>query len=160
MLRNNASIMALSAGHVEAAREHLEKAQAAAEAIGVTIYNVNISLGMVLREEGDPGAAAAMLRAAVSISRRTGDRFGLGYAVFGLACLAGDAGEWQRAAELHGVAQAFLDQIGQPWLPVYGRFLEGSIGAIQGKLGDQEYQRLYGEGRKLSVEEAIALAQE
>jgi hypothetical protein len=32
----------------------------------------------------------------------------MAYAILGLACLAGDAGDWDQAALLHGAAQAFL----------------------------------------------------
>jgi hypothetical protein len=42
------------------------------------------------------------------MSRRNGDRSGIALAGLGLACLAADAGDWHRAAMLHGVAQAFL----------------------------------------------------
>jgi len=49
------------------------------------------------------------------MSRRSGKRFDIAHAVLGLACLAEDAGEWSRACVLHGVAQAALDRIGEPW---------------------------------------------
>jgi predicted ATPase/class 3 adenylate cyclase len=89
MLHNNASVLALSMGDVQAAREHLEKAEVCSAAVGVTIYNVSISMGMVQREEGDHEGAAARLRAALITSRRTRDRFGLAYAALGLALRGG-----------------------------------------------------------------------
>ena len=155
MLHNNASVLALSMGDVQAAREHLEKAEVCSAAVGVTIYNVNISMGMVQREEGDHEGAAARLRAALIISRRTRDRFGLAYAVLGLACVEADAAEWRGAAELHGVAQGFLDQIGQPWLPYYRRFLQASIDASRANLGDAEFERLYARGQMLDFDAAV-----
>jgi len=155
MLHNNASVLALSMGDVQAAREHLEKAEVCSAAVGVTIYNVSISMGMVQREEGDHEGAAARLRAALIISRRTRDRFGLAYAVLGLACVEADAAEWRGAAELHGVAQGFLDQIGQPWLPYYRRFLQASIDASRANLGDAEFERLYARGQMLDFDAAV-----
>jgi hypothetical protein len=155
MLHNNASVLALSMGDVQAAREHLENAEGHSAAVGVTIYNVNISMGMVKREEGDHEGAAAMLRAGLRSCRRTRDRFGLAYAVLGLAFLAGDAAEWRGAAELHGVAKGFLDQIGQPWLPYYGRFLDASIDAIRANLGDAAFKCLYARGQTLDFDAAV-----
>jgi hypothetical protein len=155
MLHNNASVLALSMGDVQAAREHLEKAEVCSAAIGVTIYNVSISMGMVQREEGDHEGAAARLRAALIISRRTRDRFGLAYAALGLALVAADAAEWRGAAELHGVAKGFLDQIGQPWLPYYRRFLQASIEASRANLGDAEFERLYARGQMLDFDAAV-----
>ncbi len=158
MLHNNAGILALSVGDVRAARGHLEEAETANEAIGVTMYNVSISMGMVRREEGDREGAASMLRAALMICRRTGDRFGLAYAALGLACVAADAGQWRRAAELHGAAKGFLDQTGQPWLPYYSRFLQESTEGARAQLGDVEFDRAYAAGRALLYDAAIELA--
>jgi class 3 adenylate cyclase len=39
----------------------------------------------------------------------------LASAILGLACLAGDTGDWHRAAMLYGVAQAFQDRTGNRW---------------------------------------------
>jgi predicted ATPase len=158
LLRNNASVHALGAGNLHAARDHLEAASQAGDAAGVTIYNVKINFGMVLRAEGDTDGAAATIAEALRISRRSADRYGLAYAVLVLACVAGDVGDWRRSAELHGVAQAFLDQIRQPWLPVYVRFLESSVDQARVALGHDEFQRCYARGRQLSFEDAIRLA--
>jgi hypothetical protein len=114
-------------------------------------------LGLVLREEGDYEGAVSMLDG-LRISRRSGDRFGLAYSILGLACLAADLADWRRSAELHGVAQAFLDQIGQPWLLYYGPLRQVSIDKVSAHLGDQAFQRAYVKGIATSFEEAIDLA--
>jgi tetratricopeptide (TPR) repeat protein len=156
-LHNTAGIYALQIGNIAGAREHLEKASLALESIGVTTYHVRINFGLVLREESDYEGAVSMLEDGLRISRRSGDRFGLAYSILGLACLAADLAEWQQSAELHGVAQAFLDQIGQPWLLYYGPLRQVSIDQVRGYLGDHDFQRAYVKGMGASFEEAIDL---
>jgi tetratricopeptide (TPR) repeat protein len=157
-LHNSAGIYALQTGNIAGAREHLEQTSRAMESIGVATYHVRINLGLVLREEGDYEGAVSMLDDGLRISRRMGDRFGLAYSILGLACLAADLADWQRSAELHGVAQAFLDQIGQPWLLYYGPLRQVSIDKIRAHLADHEFQRAYVKGIAASFEEAIDLA--
>jgi hypothetical protein len=43
-----------------------------------------------------------------STSRRIGDKSLMTSSILGLPCLAGDLGDWHRAALLHGAAQALL----------------------------------------------------
>jgi predicted ATPase len=157
-LRNTAAIYELKAGNVAGAREHLEQASLAVEAIGVATYHVKINLGLVLREEGDAEGAGSLLEEALRISRRGGDRFGLAYSILGLACLAADGGDWRRSAELHGVAQQFLDQVGQPWLLYYGPLRERSLDRVRAHLGDEECERAYGQGHATGFEDSIELA--
>ena len=157
-LRNSASVYALLAGEIRGARENLEQASLALQSIGVATYHVKINLGLVLREEGDYQRAGAMLEEALRISRRGGDRFGLAYSILGLACLAADRADWRVSAELHGVAQAFLDQIGQPWLLYYGPLRQVIVDTVRARLGDEEFQRAYIKGTAISFEEAIDLA--
>jgi predicted ATPase len=152
-----AGVGALEAGNAAAARQHLEQASQAGRVFGAASHYVNVNLGMCLREEGDREDAIAMLEDALRASRRSGDGSGLAYSSLGLACLAGDLADWRRAAELHGVAQAFLDQIGQPWLH-YGRSRQASIDTIRSSLGDDEFQRSYSRGRELSFDNAVDLA--
>jgi tetratricopeptide (TPR) repeat protein len=158
MLHNNAANQALQTGNIPNAHDHLDEAARLSHEIGVTISNVKITVGVVLREEGDFEGARVMLNDGLRISRRNGDRFGLAYSTSGLACLASDLAEWQRSAELHGVAQSYLDQIGHPWLPYGHRFREASLQEVRAHLGDEEFRTLYAKGRELSFDRAIESA--
>jgi tetratricopeptide (TPR) repeat protein len=158
MLHNNAANQALKTGNVPRAHDHLDEAIRLSHEIGVTISNVKITMGVVLREEGDFEAARAMFSDGLRISRRNGDRFGLAYSTSGLACLASDIADWQRSAELHGAAQSYLDQIGHPWLPYGHQFREASLEEVRARLGDEEFRALYARGRQLSFDRAIESA--
>ena len=115
ILHNNASVHALRVGDIPAARAHLEAAAQASQATGESSDSVAINLGWVRRQDGDHDGARSSFEDALRMSRRSGERFDIAYAVLGLACLAADAGEWSRACVLHGVAQAALDRTGEPW---------------------------------------------
>ena len=112
---------------------------------------------MVFREEGDGVGARSEVEEALRITRRRGDRFGTAYSILGLACLTTDEGDWRHAAELHGIAQACLDHIGQPWL-AWLTYRDDSIHTICEQLGNEDFERSFARGRSLDFEGAIRVA--
>jgi predicted ATPase/class 3 adenylate cyclase len=158
ILHNNAGFTALSTGDVPAARAHLEAAAQADQAIGQEHVFVPLNLGMVLRAEADPDGARSTFQAALRISRRNGDNIGMAYAILGLALLAGDAGDWDRAAALHGAAQAFLDRTGNLWMELEAHYRQDGLDQARARLGDEQLERAYALGRTLTLEKALDLA--
>jgi tetratricopeptide (TPR) repeat protein len=157
VLENNAGVEALDVGDVPAARAHLERADEARRSIGGLFHHGQVNMGWVLREEGDDTKAGSMFEQALRTARRNGDLGGMAYANLGLACLAGDEGDRHRAAVLHGVAQAFLDQTGEPWVQPEERYREDSLEQVQLGLDAGEFQRAYAAGQGLSTKEAVEL---
>jgi tetratricopeptide (TPR) repeat protein len=155
ILHNNAAVHALRAGDIPAAREHLDAAYLAKQAIGETDAHVLVNLGWVLRQDGDKDAARSRFETALRISRRNGERSGLAYPALGLACLAADRGEWPRAAVLHGVAQAFLDRTGEPWQEPEASYRRDSLDQVRAHhdLAEQAYAG----GLALSFDDALDL---
>jgi hypothetical protein len=158
VLENNAGVNSLQDGDVPAARKHLERAEAAWRDIGSIIHNVAINLGWVLREEGDGDSAGTMFEQGLRTARRNGDRSGLGYANLGLACLAADHGDWHRAAVLHGAAQDFMNQTGEPWVEPEERYRLASLEEVRQHLGPDDFERAIAAGHGLSTKEAVDLA--
>jgi predicted ATPase/class 3 adenylate cyclase len=158
VLHNNASVHALRAGDVAAARAHLAEAGQAGAEVGDRSGLVPVNMGWVLRQERDPEAARATFQDGLRRSRRTGDRYGLAYCSLGLACVAGDLDDWHQSARLHGAAQAFFDQLGGPWQDPEGRYREDSIAAVRRHLGDAQFHQACADGLTLSFDDAIALA--
>jgi predicted ATPase/class 3 adenylate cyclase len=158
ILHTNAGAAALKAGDLPAARAHLDAAAQAAQQIGQEDANVPGVLGLVLRAEGDIDGARPTFEAALRIARRNGDTLNMAYAILGLACLAGDLGDWHRAAALHGAAQAFLDRTGHPWQELEARYRRDSLDQARAHLGDAQLERAYAQGLALSLDKALDLA--
>ena len=81
----------------------------------------------------------------------------MAYANLGLACLAADQGDWLRAAVLHGAAQAFKDQTGEPWAQPEERYRQASLEQVRAGLDADEFQRAYATGQGLSTKDAVDL---
>ena len=160
VLTNYAGVQALRAGDIPAARAYLQQAAQAMRAIGDQGFTVPVNMGWVLRQDSDPDGARSSFEAALRISRRNGDRYGIAYASLGLACLAADAGDWHRAAVLHGTAQAFLDRTGQPWEELEARYRQDSLDQVRAHLGQEQFEQAYAEGMALSFDQALDLASE
>jgi hypothetical protein len=157
-LHNIAGWDALSTGDVPAARSHLEAAARAGQAIGLPDTTTTISLGMVLRAEGDQDGAQSMLKAALRVSRRIGDSADIAGACLILACLAGDAGDWSRAATLHGAAQAVQGRTRVPWNELETRRCQDSLAQTRARFGDKQMDQAYAYGMTLSLDQTLELA--
>ncbi len=157
-MHSNAGAAALAAGDLPAARAHLEAAAQAAQQIGWENAFLPANLGFVLRAEGDPDGARSAFEATLRISRRNGDNWNMAWAILGLAYLAGDASDWDRAAALHGVAQAFLNRTGNAWQEPDARDRRDSLDQARAHLGDEQLERAYAQGMALSLEKALDLA--
>jgi hypothetical protein len=115
---------------------------------------------MVLRAGHDLDSARSTCEESLRAGRRVGDKRHMAGTILGLACLDGDLGDWHRAAMLHGVAQALLDQTGLPWEPLDARPRQESLDQVRQVLGGEQTQRDYARGMTLSFDQAIDLALE
>jgi predicted ATPase/class 3 adenylate cyclase len=157
-LHNNAAVQALRTGHVPAARAHLDQAAQAARANRQENPAVAANLGWVQREEGDLEGARSSFEASLRICRRSGEQPIIACSILGLSCVAGDLGDWDRSALLHGVAQAFLDSSGEPWQDAEARYRRHNLVQVRAHLGDELFGRAYATGMALSADEALRLA--
>ncbi len=158
ILRNNAGVYALEAGDMAAARAHLEEARRATPAYATTRSNILVNLGWVEREEGNSGDSTTSFQDALRTSRRNGDHAGSAYASLGLACLAGDRGDWPQGATLHGVSRALFDRTGEKCQEPEDSYRRRSMAEARAQLGEEEFERLYAEGRRVGFDQAVDLA--
>ncbi len=158
LLLNSAGVRALRAGDIHAAQAYLQRAAQARRAIGEEGLDLSINIGWVLRQDNDPDGARSSFQGALRMSRHNGDRVGIAYGSLGLACLAADAGDWHRAAVLHGVAQAFLDGTGQPWEELEACYRRDSLDQVRAHLGQEQSEQDHARGVALSFDQALDLA--
>jgi predicted ATPase/class 3 adenylate cyclase len=159
-VHHGAGWAAFQMGDLPGARAHMEAAIRGAEALGYAHPDTTLNLGWVLRAEHDPAGARSKLQEALRIGRRIGNKTNMAEAILGLACLAGDAGDWHRAAVLHGAAQALLDQTGVRWDTFPAGTRRESLDQAGVALGDEQFQRAYARGMALSFDQAISLTLE
>jgi predicted ATPase/class 3 adenylate cyclase len=157
-VHNEAGFRGMQMGDIPGARAHLEAALRAADAVGVLHLVALGNLADVLRAEGDLDDARSGFEDVVRMSRRIGDKWSLAGATLGLGFLAADVGDWHRAAVLHGVTHALLDQISAVMAPSDEWRCQDSLDQARAALGDEQVQQAYAHGTALSFDGAIEFA--
>jgi predicted ATPase len=156
---NNLGLLLINLERLNEARVHLESALVAASK-GVSTAdadNVLGSLGFLLLREGDTHKAASNFVRYLRSARRYGQVRMRFYAELGLACCATRAGDSERAATLHGIAQASLDAYGADWEPDDQRIRDADLSQLGRTLG-ASLDRWYESGRIMGRDEAYAFA--
>jgi hypothetical protein len=88
-----------------------------------------------------------------------GDKIAISYSLDGFAALAVRRGEPELAAKLAGAAEHLRETINFSISePADRRFRDACLGSLHALLSEKAFSKAYDEGRKLKLEEAIALA--
>lgn len=120
----------------------------------------NLLLGRCSAREFD--AALPLMRSCLRAERRTGFRREIGDLIFSAACIASWRGDGDRAARLHGAADALREDAyatGQLYKDDNEVVLEEeSFARARALLGDEVFERDYATGMALSKSEACDLA--
>jgi predicted ATPase/class 3 adenylate cyclase len=80
------------------------------------------------------------------------------YGLEGLATVAGKRGDDARAARLWGASAALRDELELALGPAEQLFHDDVVAEVQGRLGDDAFERAWHEGRGLSAHDAVELA--
>jgi len=113
---------------------------------------------MVERQLGDLDAAEALAREALEIARRIGDRFTPPFLFSGLAAIAVERGDLERAAMLIGAAEAHMEAVNMAWPPDERPHYEQTLAALADRLPPDELAVARGRGASLSEQAAIDFA--
>jgi tetratricopeptide (TPR) repeat protein len=116
------------------------------------------NLSMVERQLGNLDQAEALAREALDIDYRRGDGQAIPWKVNGLAAVAKDRGELDRAATLIGIADASLKAAGGAWPPDEREHYERTVATLNDTMGSADFDRARAAGYSMTIADAIDFA--
>jgi hypothetical protein len=116
------------------------------------------NLSMVERQLGNLEAAEALAREALEIEERSGDQFTTPFAFSGLAAIAAERGQLERAATLVGAAEAIMEAQGMAWPPDERPHYERLLAVLPERMGLAAFEEARASGRSMPISDAVALA--
>jgi non-specific serine/threonine protein kinase len=119
-----------------------------------------ISYGFVFLEEGRIAEARALLEESISVWEELKISFNPIRVYIGMARVAASLGKDENAVRLLGAAQGLAENTNITLDAFTHRVYDPLIAELQTRLGEVEYKRLWEEGCKLTLEEAIELAEQ
>ena len=148
------------AGDLVDARDWMTKRLSLVRASGneFLIASEASNLSMVERQLGDLDAADALAREALEICVRTGDEFTRPFALSGLAAIATERGDPERAATLIGAAEAIMEAQQMAWPPDERPHYERMLALLPPAMGVAEFERGRARGRSMTSGEAATFA--
>jgi tetratricopeptide (TPR) repeat protein len=156
---NNVGDLELLTGNHEAARPHIEAAIAISRELEDTsIVYCYLNLGSASLLGGDIDSARASYLDAIGGARRTGDQFVVANATLGFALCLSAEGHDEEAAELHGVADALLAQVGAVLEVGEARRRTEDHARLAQRMGEGSFEAAYRAGQSLPAVEGIAEA--
>lgn len=154
--------LARTEGEPAAARPLFEESLALFRQLGnqrAVSNNLN-NLGAVACGEGDYQRARLRFAEALAAAQKLGHKITISYSLDGFAALAAGRGEQERAARLAGAAERLRESIGSEMEPAERRFREAYLGGLRASLSEPAFRSACEQGRKLKLEEAVAVALE
>ena len=118
------------------------------------------NLSMVERQLGNLDVAEELEREALVIGERIGDEFTKPFAVIGLAAIATERGQHERAATLLGAVEAMMEAQHMEWPPDERPHYEKMLTDLPAAMGPADFERARSAGQSLTAAEAVALALE
>jgi predicted ATPase len=159
-MANLGDVAFIAGRHAEAVdhdRAAVGLARRTGEKIALTTCLINLAEALV--GAGQPADAAAPAREALLLGFERKDDT-VGYSLKLLAIIDAETGQPARSARLLGAALQLRDERGEGSPPIDELLLPRALEALHAALGSESVETLVAEGRRLTVEEAVALATE
>jgi tetratricopeptide (TPR) repeat protein len=116
------------------------------------------NLSMVERQLGNLDVAEELDREALVVGARIGDEFTKPFAITGLAAIATERGEHERATTLLGAVETMMKAQNMEWPPDERPHYERMLADLPKAMGDAEFERVRSAGQSMSAADAVALA--
>jgi predicted ATPase/tRNA A-37 threonylcarbamoyl transferase component Bud32 len=159
---NNLGELERTVGDMDRARRMYEEALAVVTPYPDERLNsiASFNLGTLALDAGDCSTARRYFRKSLDHACADGFMIGLHAALDGLGMLASAEGNMGRAARLFGATEALGEELGINAEPNDEQIRERFCAAARAALGDEAFDAAVHEGRALTVDEAVALAQD
>ena len=148
------------AGDLVEARDWMTQRLALVRAVGneFLVASEAANLSMVERQLGNLEAAEALARESLEIGGRIGDEFMKPFVIAGLAAIATERREFERAAILVGAAEAIMEAQNMAWPPDERPHYERMLADLPEAMGSDEFDRARSVGQSMAASEAVRLA--
>jgi non-specific serine/threonine protein kinase len=120
------------------------------------------NLGWATLLQGDHERARSYYEQSLVLCKELGDKMIASESLEGLACIAADRGETERAARLFGAGEGLREALGFHHVPFFEALREPYLAAARSRLEEEAWKAEWAEGRAMTLEEAVkyALAKE
>jgi tetratricopeptide (TPR) repeat protein len=118
------------------------------------------NLSMVERQLGNLDTAEDLAREALEISERIGEEFTKPFAIAGLAAIALERRQFERAATLIGAAEAMLDAKAMAWPPDEAPHHDRLLADLPNAIGSEAFDRARMAGSGMTARGAVRYALE
>lgn len=148
------------AGELEEARRWMTARLAIVRSQGndLLVASEVANLSMVERQLGNLDVAEELDREALVIGKRIGDEFTKPFAVIGLAAVATERGQLERAATLLGAVETMMEAQHMDWPPDERPHYERMLADLPAAMGATEFERARSDGQSMSAADAVAMA--
>ncbi|HUG13863.1 MAG TPA: LuxR C-terminal-related transcriptional regulator [Thermomicrobiales bacterium] len=159
---NNLGIAAQILDELDLSTAHFTEALAVAQSLGDTNMTALVShgIGRLAYLQGDHLRAATMYRESLRLFHEVGAGWGIALALDKHAIIAHLRHDAARAARLFGAAEALHARIGSPPSVSQRQDQKLAVPAVRAALGETAFDALLGEGRAMSLDQAVAYALE
>src|SRR5262249_8863500 len=137
-------VAAQMAGDLEEARGLMSERMELARELGsfAAVSSEAANLSMVERQLGNLERSEALAREALDIARQREDEWMFPYVLSGLAAVALERGEHDRAATLVGAAEAMMEAQGAEWPPDERPHYERTVTRLTEAMGQADFGRV------------------
>ncbi|HWB89744.1 MAG TPA: tetratricopeptide repeat protein [Acidimicrobiia bacterium] len=125
---------------------------------GFLVASEASNLAMVERQLGNLDEAESLGREAIRIGSDVGDEFTRPFAVAGLAAVATERGQLERAAKLLGAAETMMEAKSMAWPPDERPHYEHMLSVLPRRMGSEAFERARQTGQRMDIESAVAYA--
>ena len=148
------------AGDLTEARGWMTERLALVRSLGndFLVASETANLSMVERQLGNLEVAAELDREALVVGRRIGDEFTKPFAIAGLAAIATERQEYERAATLLGAAETMMEAQHMEWPPDERPHYERMLADLPVAMGSDEFERARSAGQSMTPTEAVEMA--